>query len=105
MSIYLAGPISAKTPQKEAENKLRFFAKANELEGLGVEVYNPAADENGDESWAYYLAQDLQVIYSKLITGAYFMKGWEDSKGSVLEMEACIRKQKDDPNFLITKEQ
>jgi len=68
MSIYLAGPISAKTPQKEAENKLRFFAKANELEGLG-------------------------------------MKGWEDSKGSVLEMEACIRKQKDDPNFLITKEQ
>jgi hypothetical protein len=108
--IYLAGKMTDTTEGKEAANKLRFFQKATELRELGVDVYNPAQHEPPNKTWENYLANDLEAIFRKnwgryLITGAYFMKGWEDSKGAKLEMEACKTRQATDTSFLIIEEQ
>lgn len=105
MTYYIAGKITDKTPDKEAKNKLRFYNKEAELESLGISVYNPARYETPGQSWNYYLAQDLEVIFSKKITGAYFMTGWKDSEGARLEYQACLRKQIQNPKFQIIEEQ
>jgi len=105
--IYIAGAISDTNPEQEIANKLRFFKKAQELRelmGKGT-VYNPAEDEEGDETWEFYLAKDLHVIFSGRITGAYMMVGWEDSLGAKLEHESFLILQKSNPQFKIVYEQ
>ena len=103
--IYLAGKISDNNKAQEEANKLKFYAKTQELRELGLEVYNPAEDEDGGETWEKYLAKDLHTIFSGKIDKGFMMKGWEDSLGARLEHEAFLRLQKTNTQFKIIYEQ
>ena len=103
--IYLSGKISDKTPEKEALNLMRFNRKATELRMLGLDVFNPIDHELSNQSWEFLLARDMDIIFSEEITGLYLMKGWKESKGALLERQACLRKQLKNPDFLIVEEQ
>ncbi len=103
--IYLAGKITDTTPEKTAENKLRFYAKAQELRLMGVKVFNPVEHEMEGETWEKLLASDLHAIFTKKISGIYLMKGWEESQGARLELEACRLLARNNSKFEIIKEQ
>lgn len=102
--IYLAGKISDKSPEKEAFNKQVFYETEAWLTELGVKVYNPVRFEPPNLTWERYLAQDLEVLFSKKITGMFMLKGWRESRGARLEYEAGLRRQFNDRNFKIIEQ-
>lgn len=102
--IYIAGAITNKSELQQTKNTLRFFAKAKELRDLNIETFNPVEDELEGKTWEEYLAKDLEIIFSKEITGIYLMKGWKDSIGARLEYQACLLKQLKDSSFKIIEE-
>lgn len=85
--IYLSGKISATTPEAQKANLDLMNVRAKELRAQGLQVFNPAElEEEGQDSWFYYLARDLHWIANNDCE-LYVMKDWEGSRGVALEIE------------------
>ncbi len=83
--VYISGKISDPSPERQKENLKLFFKKAEELKGIWEEIINPAEWETSEVTpWEVYLARDLVYIFENR-PDMYFMKGFEDSKGALLE--------------------
>lgn len=84
--IYISGKISNDNPEIQKNNLDRFFIVEEKLNSLGFKCFNPARYEFIGGTWARYLAKDLKWIEDNRPT-LYMMKGWQDSKGAMLEFE------------------
>lgn len=75
--VYVAGPISGIDGFKEL-----FDEAVEELEDKGYTVLDPSVFPSGFEQEEY-----MHICYSMIdvCDGIYFLRKWEDSKGSVLE--------------------
>lgn len=77
-TIYLAGPMTG-IPEF---NKPAFNAKAEELQQEGYIVLNPAALPNGLK-WEEYMYICIPML--SVAEEIYMLKGWENSKGALIE--------------------
>ena len=86
MKIYLSGPMSG-IPE---HNFPAFMREAALLRALGHEVVNPA-EINPDHSlsWEQCLRDDIKALCD--CEGIALMQGWENSKGSHLELHVAHR--------------
>lgn len=90
MEVYISIPITGHDP-KEQQAKASKFAEA--IRGCGHEPVTPfdtpAAPShlNEREGYAYYMGEDLKRLL--LCDAAYFARGWDKSKGCLLEHTAA----------------
>jgi hypothetical protein len=89
-TIYISGPM---TDYPEF-NYPAFFAKEEELEGLGYKVQNPARNKptkrNGSKkTWAEFMKDAFDMLSKS--THIYFLEGWESSPGAQIEAIAAKR--------------
>lgn len=89
--IFISGKISNPNPEIKKQNIQKFFDKEEELSKLGFMTYNPARLEGSHKNYEWYLAKTVHALYTKKITGVYFLKGWEDSYGARLEHEIALK--------------
>lgn len=84
MTVYIAGPI---TGIENYRNK--FTEKEWELRGQGHTIFNPAWNPPGLSHEAY-----MPIGYAMMdaCDTVYFLKGWQQSKGAVLEYNYAIAK-------------
>lgn len=76
--IYLAGPITGNPNYKE-----EFSIAQKEWEEYGWKVLNPALTECN--SWTYKDYIDHGLMLLKTADAIAMLKGWENSKGAILE--------------------
>ena len=75
--------------------KINRQAAVDEIEALGCEVLDSVFDYESPEYTGlknkplFYLANCLELIASKA-DGVYFLKGWRDARGCILEHDACL---------------
>ena len=88
MKIYISGAIS------NTDNYMERFAKAeNELTENGYSAINPAkvnAQLPEDTSYEEYMKMSFCML--DMCDGVYFINGWEDSKGCLMEYGFSIKK-------------
>ena len=80
---YLTGPITG-YPNHNTEE---FAIQAAFLRGHGYRILNPCALPHLP-SWAANLKRDIKRLMN--CKGVFVIKGWEASKGGVLEVFICI---------------
>lgn len=86
MKIYISIPITGHDLQEQAKKAGNI---ANGIRAIGHEPVSPfdtpaaPSHYNRQEQYAYYLGRDIERLL--LCDGAYFAKGWEDSKGCRIE--------------------
>lgn len=83
-AIYIAGPITGR-PNYFAE----FAAVAAELSSKGNIVFNPATLPEG-LSWSQYMPICFAMMDA--CNTAYFLRGWERSKGARLEFSRATKR-------------
>lgn len=81
-SVYIAGPMRG----YENLNFEAFFRKQEQLEALGLTVYNPAKDDDADpeKPLKYYMGRDLAGLCD--CDAVVVLPGWEKSDGASLEV-------------------
>jgi len=82
MKIYIAGPISALSPD---EVNCRFGSAAAELRDLGHSVVNPVDMSGWGLSWETYMCLTLEILRSDEIDAVYMLKDWGLSEGARTE--------------------
>jgi hypothetical protein len=84
--VYIAGKISADTPEEEEANLKRFYEIEKEFLDEGLDVHNPARYKKRGKVWEHYLAID-SIFLVRNQPDMFFLKGWEESLGARLEHE------------------
>ena len=92
--VYLCGPISSSDPDKQRANINRFSEVEDDLTSQGQDIHNPARYEgentqgfdNPYQEWCWFMARDV-VFICRNKPKMYALKGWENSKGTLLELE------------------
>ena len=88
MKIYISGAIS------NTDNYMERFAKAEKgLTENGYSAINPAkvnAQLPEDTSYEEYMKMSFCML--DICDGVYFINGWEDSKGCLMEYGFSIKK-------------
>ena len=85
MKIYISGPITGTTDYMERFQKAEEFLK--EL-SPDADVINPAkVSANLPESTGYEDYMKLSLCLLEMCDVIYMMKGWDDSKGALLEFQ------------------
>ena len=90
VKIYIAGPITASSPWKMTLNIRRAEKVLIQLLREGFAPFCPhtmTAYLDGAAPREAFLETDL--VWLKLCDAAIFLKGWEESKGSVIEHKFC----------------
>lgn len=86
MRVYISIPI---TGHDIAEQTKKVEKIANGIRALGHEPVSPfdtpaaPSHYNQQEQYAFYLGRDIEQLL--LCDGAYFSRGWKDSKGCRME--------------------
>ena len=90
--VYLSGPMTGKPDY----NRAAFADAAYKLRELGFEVVNPhqlpepVLTQDEEYNWRQYLARDVELlIRDNTIDGVVVLSGWENSRGSVLELHVA----------------
>lgn len=79
--IYISGPMTG-LPGK---NFPRFFEVEKELKAKGINCINPAKlEEDPNDPYEEILKVDL-IHMLEYATGLYMLKGWEKSRGALVE--------------------
>ena len=85
MTVYIAGPITGTSDYVE-----RFAQAANFLTEQGYNPANPVTlPHNHDKTWEAYMKEAISYMMS--CEAVYMLKGWEGSKGSVVEHKLASR--------------
>lgn len=90
MKIYISIPISGHDIN---EQKAKAYAIAGEIRALGHEPVNPfdtptpQGDLSETERYAYFMGEDLKRLL--LCDAVYFVAGWTDSRGCMIENAAA----------------
>lgn len=83
--FYISGKITDDDPKIMRANLQKFHEVEHQLVSRGIPVFNPAKLECDGKPWEWYLARDLKWINDYRPT-LYMMEGWQDSRGSRLEV-------------------
>lgn len=90
--VYLSGPMTGYPDF----NRAAFADAAYKLRELGFEVVNPhqlpepVLTQDEDYNWRQYLARDVELlIRDNALDGVVVLPGWEQSRGSVLELHVA----------------
>lgn len=99
MKVYIAGPITI-----DPDNWERHFADAEQFlreKYPYAEIVNPLILDqepeciearadlgDGEELWRFFLKRDLRELLN--CTHIYCLKGWENSKGTLLELRTAV---------------
>lgn len=88
--IYLSGPI---TGRKIWEAKRHFQRvsiilrrQAARLTNEKVEAWDPTCISDADFAWETYMKVAKEIIHDPKISAICMMKGWENSKGCMMEI-------------------
>lgn len=85
--VYISGPI---TGRDEKKYKNDFNSTELWLTGLGYDVVNPISDGVIEGwGWSDYMRRDIKQLCD--CDYIYFIKGWENSKGSCLEYNIAFQ--------------
>ena len=87
MNIYISGPITGRT---EYDCTITFAIKQSEVESFGHTPINPWAIGAYLPKLTHeqYIAIDLEII-KQAADAVYFMPGWRNSRGCVIEHDFC----------------
>lgn len=97
-TVYIAGPVT-----NDPDYKWKFARAQSRLERRGYKVVNPvvlAAALPDTFTWKQIMEVCLAALSQ--VDEAYFLEGWEESKGAVLEFESirgkiAVRYEKPQP--------
>lgn len=85
MKIYISGKITG----IEEKAFVQFENKEAELKARGHDVVNPMKlPHDHDKHWHSYMREDIKALCD--CNTIYMMKGWEDSKGAIMEHEIAV---------------
>ena len=81
---YISGPMSG---YKDYNREAFTVAEANLKEVAYFDtIINPAALDEGEQPWEYYLTRDLKMIMDAKVTDLILLPGWMGSKGARAEL-------------------
>ena len=90
MKIYISGPITGTDDYME-----RFEAAEKMLTEAGLSVVNPAkVNAQLPKETTYTEYMDMSVTMLHMCDAVYFLRGWENSRGSTVEFEEAYTKKK-----------
>jgi len=99
LNTMVLGPMFAHGPDHTANNLDKLETTISDLEGQGIQVFSqiPFLDINlAQETQMHHFETEQKfhefyfpLFRSGLITAAYFMSGWEASRGASWEHECC----------------
>lgn len=84
MKIMISQPMMCKTNEQIRKERKE---TVNKLVDKGYEVIDTILDFDEDKSAIYYLAKSIKLL-DKADT-IYFMKGWENARGCIIEHEVA----------------
>ena len=90
--VLISQPMKGMTTEQIRSNRQ---AAVDEIEALGCEVLDSVFDHENPEYTSlknkplFYLAKSFELIASKA-DGVYFLKGWGEARGCILEHDACL---------------
>ena len=90
--VLISQPMKGMTTEQIRSNRQ---AAVEEIEALGCEVLDSVFDYESPEYIGlknkplFYLAKSFELIASKA-DGVYFLKGWREARGCILEHDACL---------------
>lgn len=87
MKIYISGPITGKTRPELISS---FGIIQNRLTDAGHSVVNPVDISHWGLSWETYMRIAISILESKEVDALIMLKGWMDSRGSVIERQWAI---------------
>ena len=90
MMIYLSGPITGR-PMYEVKTHftnvgINVRRSAARYTDEKVEIWDPSRISDADLDWETYMKMAKDVINDPKITAILMMKGWEKSKGCMMEI-------------------
>lgn len=91
--IYLASPYSAPTARERERRATKVAKKAGKIMETGVAVFCPIAHSHPiglhikrPQDHAFWMTQDLPLLFAASALWVYKMKGWEKSRGVAQEI-------------------
>lgn len=90
MKVVISQPMKGLTEDQIRENRSQ-IVKALEAEGYTIleTIFNFNLPNSITHQPVYYLGESLKKLAEADVV--YFMKGWENARGCVIEHETCIR--------------
>jgi len=92
MKTYISGPMTG----IENYNKQAFYRAETIIKNRGDIPVNPARTDIGntsgmtnEQTWQAYMKSDIKILMD--CDGIYMLKGWESSRGALIELSLAIR--------------
>ena len=88
--IYLSGPITGRKPYEVKKHftdvSITIRRQSARYTDEKVKVWDPSKLSDADLEWETYMKMAKEVIHDPIISAICMMKGWEKSKGCMMEI-------------------
>ena len=89
MKIFISQPMRGKTDEQIKKERDKVILKLHQQYGKNIEILDTIFDLEEGTSPLVYLAKSIEVLAQANL--AYFMEGWEEARGCVVEHLCATR--------------
>ena len=89
MKLFISQPMRGKTDEQIKKERDKVIPKLHQQYGKNIEILDTIFDLEEGTSPLVYLAKSIEVLAQADL--AYFMEGWEEARGCVVEYLCATR--------------